>query len=332
MLKISRALAIGAATAAIGGEFVPVYPIGDIIVDLDVRTSTVYKNFTNEKDLSVRINYGTKRTGLYHSYLTVVNLANGNVIKDNVTSKAATDKLGNCCYFNLTFPFKGNLTDSGLSFSLKIRSGDLIGFDQTFTLYPATVNSFDVTDNVRTYSHSGRYFYIANSELFLTETFDFSSTLKEVSNKAEGRINLEELFFNFYSEVKFSYSTITITFNDSNNVFKNLSKNMWNQVSIQLKATQTTNKVTFSLGEAMYVNPDTNQMTRSPSIYTQETTELCIPYGYESKLAEESIFINFNQAGSNKDFVSIPLKFVYRSAYIGSCYFSDICIIGGVKE
>ncbi len=334
-MNVSKALAIGASALVLGGEFVPIFDptiLDEIITYIDVNTDKVYTNFSSSADQTIKLLYGDKKMNVYSCYYTVTDLSSGNVLKNGRISKPTVSVIKNRCIFSLSIPFKDNLTNEGFLITIKISNGTIVGFNETFTLYPATYGFYTYSSSNPTYSHSGRFLSIVSSTVYLDEEFDFTNTVSEISNKSEGRLNLEELYFDFKSKVPFTYSGAKLTIQDTNNVFKNLPHDRFNFVTIGLAANVDGAKVSFTLSEQLYVNLENNQMSTYMSVGSTLASDIYIPIGYESVLEQEKIYLNFDEMGSNKDALSLRLNFKYRSAYVGNCYFSDICIVGGILE
>ena len=326
-----RGLGVLALTGGlIGGDPLPFDPsVPGLEVFLDVSTAQTYTNFTNSIDLFMSLEFGDANMSTYNCYLTVVNLANGQVLKDAYKTTSSYNRKLKKNTVSCTIPFQNNLTSSGFQVTIKLATGTIVGFEKTFNLYPSTSNTFHVGQDGRVYSHSGRYLSIQSSAVSMTETFDFTNTLDEISTSEEGRLDFSELSFTFTSPFSFSCLNSQLVIVDTNNVYK-LLPHTNNRVTFELNTVKSGSTITFTPKDTMYVNTQTHDMSAGSRVGYSATTDIYVPVGCEELLKAEDMYIVIYGAGKNNDMIYIPLSFTYEKAQVGSCHFSDICIIGGV--
>lgn len=246
-------------------------------------------------------------------------------------SQNINTKSGEAKSVYITLPLYGRVKSDGVKIELNFVYNKQ-QITTTGIIYPYVKPNF----NAKFY-HQSRlelsniFFKVTNTEIVTGEWFNFIDTLEFLSVGDRSNLDFSEISFRYPSSLAFRYDYAEFHIKDYNNIYPNLIK-VNQEVVVRMKCSQKGSLITFSPNDNLYVNKDTLEMASFPKANYVATNEIYVPLGRLEDFAEDECYILLRNAGYSYSDITIPFTFFYDKNFIGECYMSDYCIVGGVLE
>lgn len=233
--------------------------------------------------------------------------------------------------FSVFLPFKNRINGDGLKVELiyTFKSSSLTTSGIIYPYNKQTLNA--KLNHQETIFIRNQFFNVTNFQIVTDEYFNFVDTIDYLSVGNKSNLDFSEIHFRFNNNLKFNYYRAEFHIKDYKNVYPDLIK-VAGEVTVQLKCIQKGGVISFATDDNLYVNKETLQMASYPKAGYEATDEIFVPIGAMNLLEENECYILIREAGYSCSEIIIPLTFYSDRNYLGDCYMSDYCIVGGVKQ
>ena len=233
--------------------------------------------------------------------------------------------------FELSLPLEGHLTSEGVTISFD-HFYSTTRVNKSGVIYPYKKETVDVSQyRSAAYVREGTFLTLKNGDVYTKETFDFTDLNEYISVSTNNRLDLSHLEFLYGCLHEFTCRNIYLRIKDHQNLFPKLNR-FNGEVSLKMKFLQVKSLIILSIDEPLYVNTETLEMSSIEMDNYVLANTIYLPFGREEAILDDEIYILIEDAGMSSTDFTIPFVFYITNKYIGECYESDYCIIGGVKQ
>ena len=250
------------------------------------------------------------------------------------SSKASTDYVrGTRKTVTLPIQIHDYWTANGLTLKFEILNSEsrtiLKAFSASFL--PPSRKSFPGAALKRsTYCSNSLGFYGDGEDMKeVKETFDFTTIGDYLDVDYYYRLTLNKNYFVYPNPYTLTYSSVSLRFNDDENLFPYLNHQDNGDIVVPLVLTRKENYITFRLRNKFYINKRTLQISSSYRSGYIITNDFYLPINGKKKFNNKQLYIDFTELGLDQISTSIPIKYDINHSLVGVCTDGDYCVIGG---
>ena len=163
----------------------------------------------------------------------------------------------------------------------------------------------------------------------MKETFDFTTIGDYLDVDYYYRLTLNKNYFVYPNPYNLTYSSISLRFNDDENLFPYLKHQDNGDILIPLAVSRIDNYITFRLKNKLYINKRTLQVSSSYRSGYLITNDFYLPINGKKKFNNKQLYIDISNLGLDQISTSIPIKYDINHSLVGVCTEGDYCVIGG---
>ena len=294
------------------------------------------KPYTEEVDVPIHIvNRSSFKNISFTCTTNIYNLANVLLCSNSQTfTSLATKETDDI----LKIQFENYLTSNGVIIELEFF--DVLNFTKTsskFTLFPISLNQWINLDSYvgakyNTLPTSFRLISASEVETYV-ETYD----LREFNNYFDVNsyhtlpIDCFHLYYD-YVGLDYEYEKASLIVENCDSSFFPYSRDVDNNVEINLKVTQEDHKLTFEYNDKLYVNPIDLTMSLNQQIGFVKTNSIFLPINHKDEIIDTNFYLKLKNSGHFAPNLLLNLHFTSVQNYIGSCNDSEYCVTGGVNK
>ena len=221
-----------------------------------------------------------------------------------------------------------------LKFEILAKSNRAILRTYSTTIYPLSIPS-----NNYQYYKSNVYeslpigFYgDGQSMKSIKETIDFSNLGDYLESDYYYRLDVNEKRFNYRSEFPLTYKSLSLRFDDHENLFPYYSHDTNGNVVIPLDVLSNRSRLTLRYKHNFYINKRTLEtgdvyhdgFIFSPSFY--------LPVNGKERFDNKILYIDFVEFSKSKISMSYPLRYISGKALVGTAPEGEYYISGGIAN
>ena len=235
---------------------------------------------------------------------------------------------------SFTMPIKECLTNNGMTFKFEVvdKTKHLIVADYGATFYPIS-NDKPTTQELKSSVYETRDigFYADGKAIKgIKEKYDFTSLTDYLDIDYYYRLNLTNINFKYSSLFDFSYDSISLRFEDRENLFPYLNHDGVN-INIPLATTKINDILTLKYKNSFYVNKRTLQLSNVSHPGYAPSTYFYLPVNGKRIFNNKLLYLDVVGLGKSKLNASFPIRYVADRSLVGLCGDSDYYIEGGIK-
>ena len=218
-------------------------------------------------------------------------------------------------------PIREYLTKDGITLSFEIVDRLTYKPIRTYStdLYPLSDGQVSYT-----YLKNSAYetnpigFYGDGSEMKgITESFNFTAIGDYLDFDYYYKLVISSLSFSYSSKFTFDYSSVTLRFRDSENLFPYLTHNSSSYVLIPLNANIRMERVRLSYKNKFYVNRKTLQTSDTPRTGFTQSNDFYLPINGHRIINDSVFYLDFENVGKSQLTFSYPIVYLADRPLVG---------------
>ena len=295
------------------------------IIDINgAYTTSIYGPFTAEDNFNMNIGVRYKLRKLT-GYMKLYNHKNGALLSNQEII------FNNGISQDIFVNTKNRLTNNGLGIQINLIGDGTEFFNKYTAIYPPSEREVIAINNY--YSYEGVCYGIEDNIVIDKETYDFRESNSLITTNNASELDLSEYCFVYTPRNRVNCLRAYRVITDNAGIYRYTVKiSGTNKFIVPLEILEKGGIVSARLKTEMYVNYNTLEMSSLRRIGFELTNSFYIPIGYANDFEKNEIELVIEEAGFNKDKITIPLDYFYSTKHFGSCDDSDICLTGGIKE
>ena len=285
------------------------------------------------QDVDVTFYYNLKSISS-QSIIERIRLLNSSNNVVSTSSKASRYYFaGQTVSVSFTLPLRNYLTSSGLTLYFEILNSSTYSVLKRYaaTFYPVANESvpYNTLKNDLYTSKSFGFYGDGNGLVNTRETFDFRPTGDYLNIDYYYELDLTKNIFKYLNTYSLTYQSITLRFNDSENLFPHFTHQSNGDISIALSLYKNGESVNFTFKNRFYVNKKTLDISDSYRANYAVSNRFYLPINGRNKFNNKILYIDVVGLGTSALSTTIALRYNTNRNLVGVCTDGDNCVVGG---